>query len=735
MARMQPPSPQVVPDSMQPAVARTVLAPDGEPRRRVEDARLLRGQGRFVHAMRPPGLAHAVFVRSPHARARIVAIDTGDAAAHDGVLAVLTGADLASVAMPGVNPLLAGLRLPQRPLLALERVVSVGEPVALVVARDRRSAEDAAERVFVDYESQPPGGDTYPDVPDDRAATIAFRAGDAAAGDAATAAPAGGVVARARMRQPRVAPTPLEPRAMLAAWDDATQTLSVWLGTQAPSRARGEIARALALAPAQVRLIAPDVGGAFGAKASIYPEELAVAFAAHRLRCAVRWLPGRSEEFVSASHGRGATLAGELVVDADGRFRSLQATLGFPLGSWLPFSAVVPVRNAARILPGPYRVGALDVRAEATLSNTAAVGIYRGAGRPEAAMLLERLVEDAARRLGIDPVALRRLNLVPPDAMPWSTPTGETLDSGDYPRLLDEACARFDYDGARRRQAQRRAQGALVGLGIGLYVEPCGQGWESARVTLHADGTATVASGSSPQGQGHQTAYAQIAAEALGCPFEAVRVVQGDTAACPEGIGALASRSIAIGGSAIAQAAREASARRAAGEAQPLTVETVYHASAEAWSSGCVIAQVAVDPQTGAPTIERIVWVDDAGRIVNPLLAEGQLLGGLAQGVGQAMLERVVYDDEGQLLTGSLMDYALPRATDIPPVELHGLHTPTAANALGAKGVGEAGCIGVPAAIVNAAIDALSPLGVTELDLPLTAESLWRAMNPASEVA
>jgi len=730
MTRMQPPSPQVVPDSVQPAGARSALAPDGEPRRRVEDARLLRGQGRFVHALRRPGLAHAMFVRSPHARARIVAIDTGDAAAQDGVLAVLTGADLVSVAMPGVNPLVVGLRLPQRPLLALERVVSVGEPVALIVARDRRIAEDACERVFVDYEPLPPGGDTYPDVPDDRAATIAFRVGDAA-----TAAPAGGVVARARMRQPRVAPAPLEPRAMLAAWDDATQTLSVWLGTQAPSRARGEIARALALAPAQVRLIAPDVGGAFGAKASIYPEELAVAFAAHRLRGAVRWLSSRSEEFVSASHGRGATLAGELVVDADGHFCALHATLGFPLGSWLPFSAVVPARNAARILPGPYRVDALDVRAEATLSNTAAVGIYRGAGRPEAAMLLERLVEDAARRLGTDPVALRRLNLVPADAMPWSTPTGDKLDSGDYPRLLDEACARFDYDGARLRQAQRRAHGALVGLGIGLYVEPCGQGWESARVTLHADGTATVASGSSPQGQGHQTAYAQIAAEALGCPFEVVHVMQGDTAACPEGIGALASRSIAIGGSAIAQAAREASARRAAGEALPLTVETVYHAPAEAWSSGCVIAQLAVDPQTGAPTIERIVWVDDAGRIVNPLLAEGQLLGGLAQGVGQAMLERIVYDDDGQLLTGSLMDYALPRATDIPPVELHGLHTPTAANVLGAKGVGEAGCIGVPAAILNAAIDALSPLGVTELDLPLTAESLWRAMNPATEVA
>ena len=401
------------------------------------------------------------------------------------------------------------------------------------------------------------------------------------------------------------------------------------------------------------------------------------------------------------------------VLTGNGNFLAIRsaATLGAYVGRGTP---IPPTANAVKNMIGVYRTPLIEVSTKIAVTNTAAVGIYRGAGRPEAAMLLERLVEDAARRLGIDPVALRRLNLVPPDAMPWATPTGETLDSGDYPRLLDEACARFDYGGARRRQAQRRAEGALVGLGIGLYVEPCGQGWESARVTLHADGTATVvASGSSPQGQGgprrptDRSPPRRWAARSRPCTWCRATPPPG-----PRGIGALASRSIAIGGSAIAQAAREARARRAAGEALPLTVETVYHAPAEAWSSGCVIAQVAVDPQTGAPTIERIVWVDDAGRIVNPLLAEGQLLGGLAQGVGQAMLERVVYDDEGQLLTGSLMDYALPRATDIPPVELHGLHTPTAANALGAKGVGEAGCIGVPAAILNAAIDALSEYGI-----------------------
>jgi len=308
-------------------------------------------------------------------------------------------------------------------------------------------------------------------------------------------------------------------------------------------------------------------------------------------------------------------------------------------------------------------------------------------------------------------------------------PAGERLDSGDYLTLLNRAAARFDYSGERAQQAQRRARGELVGIGIAMYVEPCGQGFESARVTLRADGGVRVASGSAAQGQGHETSFAAIAAEALGCAIDQVEVVHGDTDTAPDGIGALASRSIAIGGSAILEAARAAARRRDAGEALPLTAESVYRAPGEAWSYGCVMVRLGLDPDTGQPAIERLVWVDDAGRVISPQLAEGQLLGGLAQGIGQAMLERIVYDDHGQLLTGSLMDYALPRAGDIPAVELESLVTPATANILGAKGVGEAGTIGVPAALLNAAIDALALLGVTDLDFPLTAERLWRTIH------
>jgi carbon-monoxide dehydrogenase large subunit len=341
---------------------------------------------------------------------------------------------------------------------------------------------------------------------------------------------------------------------------------------------------------------------------------------------------------------------------------------------------------------------------------------------------METLVDEAARATGIDPVELRRRNLIPASAMPYRTPTGETLDSGDYLLALERACERFGYAAERAQQQARRDAGALLGIGVALYIEPCGQGWESARVTLHPDGQATVASGAPAQGQGHASTWALIAAEALGCAAEQVTVVLGDTARCPPGTGALASRSTAIGGSAIVQACREARSRQQAGEALPLTVDTRYTA-AETWSYGCVIARVAIDCDTGHLQVERLVWVDDAGRILHPLLAHGQLVGGAAQGLGQALMEQMVYDPSGQLVTGSLMDYAVPRAADMPPIEITSLHTPSPNNLLGAKGVGEAGCIGVPAALMNAARDALQPLGAPALQLPLTAEQLWRALS------
>ncbi|MGL5004774.1 MAG: xanthine dehydrogenase family protein molybdopterin-binding subunit, partial [Casimicrobium sp.] len=401
----------------------------------------------------------------------------------------------------------------------------------------------------------------------------------------------------------------------------------------------------------------------------------------------------------------------------------------FPLGAWLPYSSAVPLRNAARILPGPYRVPNVDIRGSARASHEAATNIYRGAGRPEAALLMERLVDAAAAALNIDPVLLRKTNLIAADAMPYSTPTGETLDAGDYVRALDAACRAFDYETARRMQHERRRAGELVGIGVACYIEPCGQGFESARVTLFDDGRVEVASGSSAQGQGHETSFARIAADVLGIEPTYVTVIHSDTALAPDGIGALASRSMAIGGSAVLLATQEARAKRDAGAAFPIIAQVKYTAPMEAWSYGCVIAQMAIDTDTGEPTIERIVWADDAGHIVSPVLAKGQLIGGLAQGLGQAMMEAIAYDANGQLATGSLMDYAVPRASDMPPVTIVNLEVPTNANALGAKGVGEAGCIGVPAALLNAACDALREFETNTLSFPLTSETLWRVLQ------
>lgn len=686
---------------------------------RVEDRRLLTGQGLYVHDIQHPGMLHAVFVRSTHARAQIASIDLVGAQDCAGVVAILVAQDMPGLNMPAINALLPVINEPDCPLLATGRVDAVGQPIAVVIATSLYAAQTAAEQVFVDYAATASQNDLA-------AGNTVLATATHQAGEVPTAAAHKVSVSH---QQPRVIAMSLEPRATVAQWDDANGSLKAWLGTQTPSRARADIAQTLHITAAKVRVIAPDVGGAFGAKASVSPEDLVIAFAARHLKATIKWTSPRSEEFTSAAHGRGAKLEGELWLDDAGRFTHLQARLQFPLGAWLPFSAVIPARNAARILPGPYKVASVDITASASMSNAAAVNIYRGAGRPEAALLMERLIELAARKAGIDAVDLRLRNMVEADAMPYNTPTGECFDAGNYRQVLERACTIFDYPSERVEQIRRRAADEVVGIGVAMYVEPCGQGWESARVTLQTDGRVLVASGSSAQGQGHQTTYAAIAAEALGCDVSLISVDHGDTGKCPEGLGALASRSTAIGGSAVAQAAREAAKRRADGQALPVVVDSIYTAPAEAWSYGCVIARMAIDVDTGKPKIEKLVWVDDAGRIISPQLAEGQLLGGLAQGLGQAMLERIVYNSEGQLLTGSLMDYAIARADDMPTVTLESMVIATQANLLGAKGVGEAGCIGVPAALLNAAADALSPLGITPPDFPLTAERLWHALQ------
>lgn len=693
---------------------------------RREDEALLRGQGCFVHDVRLPDTRHVAFVRSAHAHAMLLSIDDAPARALPGVLAVLTAADFSEQCMPAPNPLLPELAPTNFPLLPQHSLTYVGQPIAMVIASSHALACQAAALVGLEVQL------LVPELDFDAPAQVSPVA-RTAYGSPEPSQPSQPMQlsVHAKLHLPRVLAVALEPRGCLARWDTQQARLTLWLGTQTPSRAQADVAGSLGLVEAQVRVICPDVGGAFGAKASVCPEELLVALAARHLGGTLRWASSRLEDFSAGMHGRGARLSGTLTLDAAGDFQALSARLDFPLGAWLAFSALVPLRNAARILPGPYRVARLDLQGQASRSHTAPVNIYRGAGRPEAALLMETLIDQAARASGMDPVALRQRNLIRAADMPWRSGTGEWLDSGDYLRTLERACALFDYPAERASQTARRAAGACVGIGVAMYLEPCGQGWESATVTLHADGRVTVASGSPAQGQGHASTFAQIAATELGCQTQAVEVLLGDTDTCPAGIGALASRSTAIGGSAIAQACREALSRRQGGEALPLTAQARFSA-AEAWSHGCVIARMAVDVDTGEPRIERLVWVDDAGHIINPVLARGQLLGGAAQGLGQAMMERMVYDPSGQPITGSLMDYALPRASDMPAIEIESLCSPSPHNLLGAKGVGEAGCIGVPAALMNAARDALQAFGEPELELPLTAEQLWRAMTFSS---
>ncbi|WP_425089768.1 xanthine dehydrogenase family protein molybdopterin-binding subunit [Stappia sp.] len=691
----------------------------GQPLRRREDLRLVTGAGCYVADVPLQDPLHVAFVRSPVPGGRIVGCDVQDARDMPGVEQVVRAADLGDLGRLSINPVLEPFGSAPFPVLAVERVSAVGQPVAAVLASAPAEALDACDAVLVE-------------IDDDEAAVepAGFR-GAWSSGDCDQALAGAAHRVSVRVDHPRLAPASLEPRGIAVAYHRESDSVTVWLSTQTPHRARRELSRILSVAPERIQVAAPDVGGAFGMKASLYPEEVLCVWAALRFKRATRWISSRGEDFLAASHGRGATSEGTLGVDADGRFLALRARVDAPLGHWLPSSAAIPAWNAGRILPSGYKVAAVDIRSSAETSNTAAVGIYRGAGRPEANCLMERLVDAAAAATGIDPLEIRRRNLLAGTDLPHEGPTGVVLDSGRYAELLDHLARETEYDARRAEVAARRARGEVVGLGVAFYIEPCGTGWESARVTRNPDGTALVAFGGSTQGHGRETALAQIAADALGLSPEAVEVFCGSTRDCPTGIGALASRSTAIGGSAVLKACEALLARIVGGAdtSVPVSEEVVYEAAGEAWGYGAYLVQMAIDPETGDPTLEHVACVDDAGTVINPMLVEGQIRGGFAQGLGEALMERLVYDGDGQLVTGSLMDYALPRASDIPAFAISKMETRSPNNLLGAKGVGEAGTIGAPAAILNAAIDALRPHGVTDLPMPLTSETLWRALH------
>jgi aerobic carbon-monoxide dehydrogenase large subunit len=755
---------------------------------RREDPGLLTGRGQYVDDVDLPGTRsggtgdappgsppggplHAFVVRSPVAHARIASVDVSGARAADGVVAVLTAADLDAAGvgpMPGGEGMPAGALSPPFPVLASGKVVWAGQPVALVVALTPALAADAAELVDVTYDELPavtspleaaaPGAPVLHDGGPE--GNVSFRA-RLATGDADAAFARAAHRVRQRMTSQRIAPVTLEPRGVLA-WvcgdpraDDGR--LEVRLPTQRPHGSRRWLAAMLGLPPSRIHVVAGDVGGAFGAKGPIYPDQVAVIFAALALGRPVKWIEERGESFLATTHGRDQVADLEMAVAADGRITALRGVVHAGFGAY--FTPNAPGSLLGRLgpmLPQGYRISAIDVELVGVLANTPPIGPYRGAGRPEGAYFCERLVDLAATATGLDPAELRRRNFIGPGEFPYTTCTGLVYDSGDYQAGLEEMLTRLDRASLEAERARlAAATGELLGVGIASFVEPGGitpgagpgggapDAGDQATVTVSPSGAVTVAVGTSGHGQGHETAFAQLAADLLGVPCEDVTVVFGDTDTAPFGYGTFGSRSAVAGGTAIyhaCQAVLAAATRadaplpvaQAAARLGGLSATAASGAPPETYASGSYGCVVAVDPATGAVRVLRVVAVDDCGVVINPLLVEGQVHGAIAQGLGQALCEEVAYDGVGQPLAASLMDYAVPFAESMPPViESSLVCTPSPANPLGVKGMGESGTIGITPAVVNAVMDALRPYGITHLDMPLTAEKVWTAIQAA----
>jgi aerobic carbon-monoxide dehydrogenase large subunit len=753
---------------------------DGAMRRR-EDPPLLTGTARYTDDLAVPGALQAVFVRAPLAHGRIEAMRVTAAAAMPGVAGVFTAADLALPPMPaGTAPAAFA-----RPVLADTTVRFLGEPVALVVAGTRAQALDAAEAVEVDYQPLEAVVDPLAALEADAPLLFPGHGSNLAKQRAwprqSTALEGAEVVVRARFVNQRVAAAPMEPNAAVAVPDPERDALTLYVPCQAPFSVREVVADALGLAADRVRVVAPAVGGGFGARIATYPEQVAVAAVARRLGRPVRYVESRSESMLAMSHGRAQVQEVELGATRDGRLVGLRARLVGDGGAYPGEAAYLP--GSTRLMAsGVYRIPRIEVATACVATNTTPVAAYRGAGRPEATALLERAVDLLAAELAIDPAELRRRNLIPPDAFPYQTPTKARYDTGDYRAALDRVLGVAGYRELRAEQAERRRRGDRRQLGVGLavYVEVTGFGSEYGAVAVQPDGLVTVSTGTSPQGQGHETSFAQLVATTLGVAPEAVRVVHSDTALLPRGDGTMASRSLQVGGSAVLQAAElvmdkaralaahllEAPAedvavfpgeglgvagapstalawselaaaaadprRRPAGMPPGLDAATDFTLQGSTYPFGAHLAVCEVDLETGLARALRHVAVDDAGRILNPLLAKGQVHGGIAQGIAQALFEEVRYDQAGNCLTGTLASYAMPSAADLPAFETLRTQTPTPLNPLGAKGIGESGAIGATPAVQNAVVDALAHLGVTHIDLPLTPERVWRAIQAAA---
>jgi aerobic carbon-monoxide dehydrogenase large subunit len=770
--------------------------------RRREDKRFLSGKGRYTDDMNRPGQLAAVIRRSDRPHALIRGIDIAAASAMPGVVAIYTGADLQA---DGVGGLPCGWQIhskdgtpmaePAHPVLAIGKVRHVGDPVALVVAETRQQARDAADSLAIDYEDLS-GAATMRDaiapgaaqLHDEAAGNVCYdwHIGDKAAVDAAFAKAA--KVVRLDLTNNRLIPNAMEPRAALGDFDRTTGEHTLITTSQNPHVIRLLMgAFVLHIPESQLRVIAPDVGGGFGSKIYHYAEEALVTWASGKLGRPVKWTCDRTEAFMSDAHGRDHDSTAEMALDAQGNFLALRVSTLCNMGAYLStFGPAVPTYLYATLLAGVYRTPVIYAEVKAVFTNTVPVDAYRGAGRPEATFLLERLVDAIAHDTGMDRVAVRRQNFIPPDAFPYQTPVALQYDSGDYIATLDAALKAADYAGFPARRAKAASAGKLRGIGISTYLEACGIApskvagalgaraglYECANIRVHPTGSVSVFTGSHSHGQGHETTFAQLVTDRLGVPLDQVEVVHGDTQRIPFGMGTYGSRSLAVGGSAMVVAMDKiiTKGRKIAAylleadladiefkdgsfrvqgtdraktlteislaayvphnypieELEPGLEETAFYDPKNfTFPGGCHVCEVEIDPETGVTDVINFVAVDDVGRVINPMIVEGQVQGGVAQGIGQALLECARYDAQGQLISGSFMDYTMPRADNVPSIGVGTESTLCTHNPLGVKGCGEVGAIGSPPAVINAIVDALKEFGVRHIDMPATPEKLW----------
>jgi aerobic carbon-monoxide dehydrogenase large subunit len=750
----------------------------GQDIRRLEDERLIRGAGQFVDDVSRPGTLHAVFVRSTYAHARIESIHAYEARKMPGVYVVATANDVRQAKPIPVRATIEGALALAAPLFASDRVRYVGEPIAVVLAETREQAVDAAKLVEVEYDPLPVVASAQaaldpsaPRLHDELENNICYDL-LLSEGDVETAFRDAAAVVHVMAGHQRIAATALEPRCLLAE-PDGNGGLTVWISSQAPFRVRDTLMNVLDLPKDRIRVLAPDVGGGFGAKATVYREDVIVSALALQLSWPVKWVATRMEDLANTHHARDHSDEAEAAVAADGRILAIRTRTISGFGAYVHGYGLMTPLKVREMGTGPYAIPAQESRTTAVYTNAMPCGAYRGAGLPETAYLIERIMDAAAHALQMDPVEIRQRNLVQAEQMPYTTPGGVCFDSGDFPAILDKAVQLSDYDALRAEQARRRANGELVGIGVSVFAETTGNGWETAAVRVGQDGGVVGITGSHSHGQGHATTFAQILADQFGVPLDQVSIVQGDSSLLETGMGTFGSRSTVLGGGALVQASDAVKERLAHAAADVLETQAddivladghlhvrgarnrsvsigqaaahilnqsgaepqesaTFEPTGDAVSSGAYVGMVSIDRDTGRVRIESLTLVDDCGVVINPRVVHGQVHGALAQGLGETLLEQMIYDEDGQLLTGSLLDYAISTAHLAPEPRLGHHVTPSTLNPLGVKGAGEAGTIGAPPTIVNAVLDALRPLGVTDVQIPLTDEHIWRSISKAT---